>query len=287
MPATLTDDGTLPIIAEVCEWIRTNLDSPLSLRELGERARMSPAHLQRLFRRIVGVSPRQFADACRLDRLKDGLKDGESVTRAMVLAGYGSSSRLYERAADQLGMTPRQYRSGGPAVRIRFAIAPCNLGRLLLAATEKGICAVTLGDTDEDLLEFLASEFPGSTRQCDEAGLSTWLTEILRHLNGQEPHLDLPLDVRATAFQRRVWEELRRIPYGETRSYREVAAAIGAPRAVRAVARACATNPASIVIPCHRVVGSDGKLTGYRWGVARKKALLERERKEGSVTSQS
>ncbi|HXD89154.1 MAG TPA: methylated-DNA--[protein]-cysteine S-methyltransferase [Urbifossiella sp.] len=272
------DDAAVPIIAEVCRFIEEQLDSPQSLAALGKRAGMSAAHLQRIFKRIVGVSPRQYADARRLERLKGELKGGRSVTRALVGAGYGSTSRLYEKAAGQLGMTPKQYQNGGPAAVIRFATAACDLGRVLLAATERGICALSLGDTDRDLQTFLVAEFPAAERRRDDAGLRLWLEELLRHLAGDRPHLDLPLDVRATAFQRKVWEELRRIPYGETRTYKEVAEALGQPRAVRAVARACATNPASVVIPCHRVVGAGGQLTGYRWGVDRKKKLIAQER---------
>jgi AraC family transcriptional regulator, regulatory protein of adaptative response / methylated-DNA-[protein]-cysteine methyltransferase len=270
-----SDDESVPIINEVCSFIRENLDGWMSLATLGQKAGMSAAHLQRVFKRIVGVIPRQYADACRLDRLKGHLKEGRTVTHALIGAGYGSTSRLYENAAGQLGMTPRQYQHGGPTLRIRYAIAPCDFGRVLVAATDRGICAVSLADTEMELAAFLAAEFTLAERNRDDDGLAVWLNELLKHLAGQQPHLDLPLDVRATAFQRKVWEELRRIPYGETRSYRDVAAALGTPRAV---ARACATNPACLVIPCHRVVGSDGKLTGYRWGVDRKRKLLETER---------
>jgi AraC family transcriptional regulator of adaptative response/methylated-DNA-[protein]-cysteine methyltransferase len=277
----MPDDGTVPIIAEVCDFIRANPESSLTLTALGKRAGMSPAHFQRVFKRVVGVSPRQFADACRLDRLKAGLKGGTTVTTAMVAAGYGSSSRLYERAAEQLGMTPREYQKGAPAVVIRYTTAECDLGRVLLAATDRGVCVVSLADTEMKVTAFLIKEYPAAVLKRDEAGLADWLSNLLRHLAGYEPHLDLPLDVRATAFQRRVWEELRRIPYGETRSYKQVAEAIGAPKAVRAVARACATNPAVLVIPCHRVIGSDGSLTGFGCGIARKKKLLEREKSEG------
>jgi AraC family transcriptional regulator of adaptative response/methylated-DNA-[protein]-cysteine methyltransferase len=241
---------------------------------------LSPGHLQRVFKRVVGISPRQFADACRLKRLKTGLKEGESVTTALFAAGYGSSSRLYEKAAGQLGMTPGEYRKGGQQTTIRYTTAPTALGWVILAATEKGVCAISLGDTEAELAVFLETEFPGATRQRDEAGLAEWLAELLHRLTGQLPHRELPLDVRATAFQRRVWEELARIPRGETRTYRQVAAAIGQPTATRAVARACATNPVSIVIPCHRVIGSDGALRGYRWGLARKQKLLASEKKE-------
>ena len=271
---------TVSLVADVCDFIRANLESPLTLAALGRQAGLSPAHLQRVFKQVVGVSPRQFADACRLDRLKAGLKGGQTVTTALIGAGYGSSSRLYERAAGQLGMTPRQYQHGGPRQAVRYATAECDLGRVLLAATDRGVCGLSLADTDADLEAFLRSEFPAADLRRDDAGLGDWLAGLVRHLAGQQPHLELPLDVRATAFQRRVWEELRKIPYGQTRTYKEVAEAIGKPTAVRAVARACATNPVSVVIPCHRVVGSTGSLTGYRWGVARKRKLLEREREQ-------
>ena len=196
----------------------------------------------------------------------------------MIRAVYGSASRLYEKAAGQLGMTPGEYRGGAPSLTIRFATAKCDLGRVLLAATDRGVCAVFLADTDAELKAALDEEFPRAEVTRDDSSLKQWLTELIHHIAGERPDLNLPLDVQATAFQRKVWEELRRIPYGETRSYAAVAAALGAPKSVRAVARACATNPASLVIPCHRVVGSDGKLTGYRWGVQRKKRLLDRER---------
>ena len=278
-----TDADTVPLIAEACDLIRAHPDRRHTLAALARRAGMSPGHLQRVFKRVVGVSPRQFADACRLDHLKNGLKDGDAVTAALVAAGYGSSSRLYERAGGQLGMTPGQYRRGGPAA-IRFATAACDLGRVLLAATDRGVCAVFLGDTDVELAEELTAEFPAASVTRAEAELKEWLTLLLRQIGGGTPHPALPLDVRATAFQRRVWEELRRIPPGETRTYQQVAASIGRPTAARAVARACATNPVSVVVPCHRVVGSSGSLTGYRWGLARKKKLLDAERQTPNPT---
>lgn len=277
MPLKAANADAVSLIESVCDFIRENLETPLTLAALGQHAGLSPAHLQRVFKRIVGVSPRQFADACRLDKLKSDLKEGNDVTTAMIQAGYGSSSRLYERAAGQLGMTPKHYQHGGPSVRIRFAFAPSELGTVLLAATDRGICALSLGDEREDLLTFLNEEFPHAELCEDADGLGQWLTAIVAHLAGEQPHLDLPLDVQATAFQRRVWEELRRIPYGETRTYQQIAEAIGNKSAVRAVARACATNPASIVIPCHRVVGTDGKMHGYRWGTQRKQDLIKKE----------
>lgn len=279
MPTAAPDADTVSLIADLCDHIRANLETPLTLAALGRQAGMSPAHLQRVFKRVVGVSPRQFADACRLDRLKTKLKGGDSVTLAMTAVGYGSSSRLYERASDQLGMTPGQYSKGGP-VAIRFTTAKCPVGRVILAATGKGICWLSFGDTDKQMETALREEFPKATVSRDASGLKPWMDELTRHFAGEQPHLDLPLDVRATAFQRRVWDALLAIPYGETRSYKQVAEAIGAPTAVRAVARACATNPVAVVVPCHRVIGTDGKLHGYAGGLHRKKKLLEGEKRK-------
>ena len=279
MPTAAPDADTVSLVADLCDYIRAHLDSPLTLAALGRQAGMSPAHLQRVFTRIVGVSPRRFADACRLDRLKSKLKGGDTVTTAMTAAGYGSSSRLYERATDQLGMTPGQYQKGGP-VAIRFTTAKCPVGRVILAATAKGICWLSFGDTDKGMETALRAEFPKATVSRADAGLKPWMDELARHFAGEQPHLDLPLDVRATAFQRRVWDALLAIPSGETRSYKQVAEAIGAPTAVRAVARACATNPVAVVVPCHRVIGTDGKLHGYAGGLHRKKKLLEGEKRK-------
>lgn len=274
------DADTVSLIADVCDFIRNNPDVAHTLTTLGRQAGLSPAHLQRVFKRVVGVSPRQFADACRLARLKSGLKGGDSVTTALISAGYGSSSRLYEKAAGQFGMTPGEYRNGGSHATIRYTTAKCYLGRVLLGATDKGICTISLADTDAGLIDVLHKEFPAATISRDDEGLATWLAELLAHLAGSVPHPDLPLDIRGTAFQRRVWEELRRIPYGETRSYSELARAIGKPSASRAVARACATNPAAVVIPCHRVIGSNGSLCGYAFGLDRKRKLLAKEQKK-------
>jgi AraC family transcriptional regulator of adaptative response/methylated-DNA-[protein]-cysteine methyltransferase len=268
------------LMQELCRYIETHLESPLTLAALSKQAGLSPAHLQRVFKRIIGLSPRQYADACRLGKLKARLKERSAVVNAMVEAGYGSSSRLYERAASQLGMTPATYRNGAPAVRIRYTVTDCPLGRLLLAATERGVCALSLGSQDRPLEEFLSGEYPSATIERDDQSLQPFVAEIVRHLAGQQPHLDLPIDVQATAFQWRVWQELQAIPYGSTRSYAEIARRIKQPKAVRAVARACATNPVAVVIPCHRVVRSDGGLGGYRWGIERKEKLLEQEKKQ-------
>ncbi len=265
------------LVRRVCERIDSNLEEPLKLQALSALLGTSPFHLQRTFKRLMGISPREYADARRMHRFKAHLREGKELTDAMYEAGYGSSSRLYERAASQLGMTPATYRKGGRGMTIGYTVANCPLGRVLVAATERGVCMVSLGDADAVLEAALVSEYPNAEIHRDAPELSKWVKAILSNLNGHERRLDLPLDVEATAFQRRVWQELRHIPYGRTRSYTEVARAIGRPRAVRAVARACATNPVSIVVPCHRVVREDGSLAGYRWGLERKQTLLKNE----------
>ena len=271
-------DPRLDIVQQACHYIDQHRDDRLSLMDLGRRVGVSPHRLLRTFKQIVGITPREYADARRLDRLKGRLREGESVTRALYDAGYGSSSRLYERARDRLGMTPGVYRRGGQGMRIEYAIADCALGRLLVAATERGVCAVYFADTDRALEAALSREYPAAEIHRGEHGAARWIGAILRHLEGKQPHLDLPTDVKATAFQQRVWQQLQAIPYGETRTYREIAEHIGTPRAARAVGRACATNPVSVVVPCHRAVREDGGLGGYRWGITRKERLLAHER---------
>lgn len=265
-------------VKAICRFIELHLDEPLTLERLGKEFHQSPFHLQRRFRAALGITPREYADSCRLRMLKRNLQAGDSVTRAMYDAGYGSSSRLYERTASQLGMTPDKYRRGAIAATIRYACADSPLGRMLVAATELGICSIQFGRTDAELLEGLKREFPFAMRKADEGGLQPWIEALLSHMRGKDLDSALPLDIRATAFQRRVWRYLQSIPFGETRSYRQVAKAIGRPSACRAVARACATNPVAVAIPCHRVVREDGSMGGYRWGMERKKALLEMER---------
>src|SRR5438093_2648387 len=255
----------------------SNVDGHPSLTTLAARLGGSPYHLQRNFKRLVGVTPREYADACRLRKVKRQLRRGSDVTSAMFEAGYGSSSRFYERAAPKLGMSPSTYRKGGAGMSIRYTIVDSPLGRLLVAATPRGVCAVAMAAADAELERALASEYPAATIATDEGALAKWTTRILAHLAGRRPRLDLPLDVQATSFQWQVWKALGAIPYGETRSYADVAKAIGRPTAVRAVARACATNPVALVIPCHRVVPTGDGLGGYRWGVARKKKLLSSE----------
>jgi AraC family transcriptional regulator of adaptative response/methylated-DNA-[protein]-cysteine methyltransferase len=276
---TAKPESQVELVRRACRYIEQSLDSPPNLAALSAQVHLSPYHLQRVFKRIMGITPRQYAEACRLGRLKAQLKDGEPVTRALYDVGYGSSSRLYERAPSQLGMTPTAYRRGGPGMHINYTIVDGPLGRLLVAATAKGVCAVSLGDNDTMLESALFSEYPAAeiTRDGDGVNLSQWVNALMSHLNGQQPHIDLPLDVQATAFQWRVWQELQAIPYGSTRSYSQIAQALGQPKATRAVARACATNPVPLVIPCHRVVRENGTLGGYRWGLERKQQLLAQE----------
>ena len=224
------------------------------------------------------MTPREYAEACRLRKVKGTLRQAGDITGAMLDAGYGSSSRFYERAVPKLGMAPSVYRRGGAGMTIGYTIvdsANASLGRLLVAATSRGVCAVAMGSSDTELTRALSREYPAAAIAPDAGALAQWTNAILAHLAGREPRLDLPLDVQATAFQWQVWQALAAIPYGETRTYAEVAASIGKPRAVRAVARACATNPVALAIPCHRVVPAAGGEGGYRWGAARKKALLE------------
>jgi AraC family transcriptional regulator, regulatory protein of adaptative response / methylated-DNA-[protein]-cysteine methyltransferase len=266
-------------VRDLCRYIEAHLDERLTLPRLAARLGMSPFALHRAFKRVLGVTPREYADAQRIERLKASLAGGKDVTTALYEAGYSSSSRLYERAARRLGMTPAVYRRGGPGMQIRYSISSCPLGRMLVAATDRGVCAVCLGPSDQALRQALAREYPRAEIRNGRAGLLGYVRALLRHLHGSAMELHLPLDVRATAFQQRVWSALCRIPYGATRTYGQVARSIGRPRAVRAVARACATNPTCIVVPCHRVVRSDGGLGGYRWGIERKQALLEGEKR--------
>ncbi len=274
-------DPELARIREICSFIEARLedglDGPPTLADIAEHVGISPHHLQRRFKRLLGVSPAQYADALRLGRLKSLLKAGDDVTGALYEAGYGAASRLYERAPGELGMTPASYARGGKGARMAFAIAASPLGQLLVAATERGIAFLALGDADAALEAELRAEFPQAEIHRDDVVLGDWVDQVIRHLEGDLPHLELPLDVRATAFQRRVWAELLKIPAGTTRTYSEIAGRLGNPKAQRAVGRACATNPVSIAIPCHRAIREDGGLGGYRWGLQRKRALLDAE----------
>jgi AraC family transcriptional regulator of adaptative response/methylated-DNA-[protein]-cysteine methyltransferase len=276
-PKSLSGNPQSDAVKAICRFIEQHLDEPLTLGRLGEEFHQSPFHLQRRFKSVLGITPREYADACRLRLLKRNLQAGDSVTRALYDAGYGSSSRLYERTASQLGMTPDKYRRGAIAASIRYACAESPLGRMLIAATDRGICSIQFARTDGELLEGLRREFPFAARKSDDAGLQSWAAALLQQMHGRKLDSSLPLDIRSTAFQRRVWTYLQSIPFGETKSYSQVAKAIRQPAATRAVARACATNPVAIAIPCHRVVREDGTMGGYRWGIERKKALLELE----------
>ena len=265
-------------VKAACAYIDEREGQGVTLADLAGEVGLSPWHLQRLFKKAMGVSPRDYADALRARRFRDELKRGESVAGATYGAGYGSSSRVYEDARSHLGMTPASYAKGGKGARIAYAIVESPLGRLLVAATAKGVCFLALGDEDADLARNLRKEFPEAEEiLADEAAIAPALEVLLSHLAGETPHLGLPLDVRATAFQRRVWQELLAIPYGETRTYSQIAERLGVPKGQRAVGRACATNPVSILIPCHRAQRQNGSLAGYRWGVDRKRALLELE----------
>jgi len=265
------------MVIRACRRIEETTGDSISLSSLSAELRVSPYYLQRTFKSITGVTPRQYAAARRLGQFKAQIKKGEALTNAIYGAGYGSSSRLYEKAPEQLGMTPATYARGGRGMKITYTIADSPLGRLLVAQTERGICAVNLGETDAELERLLADEYPHAGLRRDESGSGEVIEQLVKHLRGDERQLDLPLDVQATAFQLRVWEELRRIPYGQTRSYREVAVSLGQPTATRAVARARATNPVALVTPCHRIVREDGSLGGYRWGIERKAKLLAQE----------
>ena len=254
-----------------------NSESTLTLAALSKRVGISAFHLQRLFKRATGLSPREYQVARRTQQLKSRLRSGADVTTSLYDAGYGSPSRLYEVADQQLGMTPATYGKGGSGERIAFTVADSVLGKMLLAATRRGICAVRFGDNAKVLERDLRNEFHAAEIYRDDNGLGGFVDTILSALSQQKTLLDLPLDIRATAFQQKVWNALRQIPAGETRSYSEVARVIGEPLATRAVARACASNPVALVIPCHRVVREDGTLSGYRWGVQRKEELLRGE----------
>ena len=286
-PKSLTGNPQADRVKEICRYIEQHLDEPVTLNQLSKIFHQSPFHLQRRFKAVLGITPRAYADSCRLRLLKRNLQAGDNVTRAMYDAGYGSSSRLYERTASQLGMTPDKYRRGAIAASLRYTCVDSPLGRMLIAATDRGVCSIQFAGSDDELLEGLKHEFPFAQRKRDDGGLASWVGTLLQQM--REPHSDgsmsLPLDIRATAFQRRVWAHLQSIPFGATESYSKVAKAIGQPRATRAVARACATNPVAVAIPCHRVVREDGDMGGYRWGIERKEALLRME-KEGQHVEQ-
>lgn len=270
-----TIDPQVELVQRACRFL--DASESVKLADLAAHVGVSAFHLQRTFKRIMGVSPHKYLTARRFGNFKNLVREGEPVTQALYDSGFNSSSRLYEHASLELGMTPATYGRGGRGTTINYTIVESPFGRLLVALTERGVCAVRMGDTDVELEQDLRTEFSAATLRRDDEALRGPVDKILNHLTAKEPQLDLPLDIRATAFQRQVWEQLRAIPYGQTVSYGAVAKALGKPGAVRAVGRACATNPVALVIPCHRVVREDQSLGGYRWGLDRKKQLLAHE----------
>jgi AraC family transcriptional regulator of adaptative response/methylated-DNA-[protein]-cysteine methyltransferase len=266
----------------VCRYIEEHPGAPVRLLDLARESGLSPYHLQRGFKRTVGVTPKQYLDSVRMRKFKRILKEGDNVTGAIYEAGYGSSSRVYEKADTRLGMTPMEYRAGGRGVEITYAAAETPVGLMMVGATDRGLCFVQFGDSAADLLEELKSEYPEArfTAIADPApeAFRDWMAALNQYLRGESVDARLPLHVRGTAFQMKVWKYLQSIPYGSVRSYAEVAEGIGEPSAVRAVARACASNRVALAIPCHRVIRGTGELGGYRWGLERKRTILDLER---------
>jgi AraC family transcriptional regulator of adaptative response/methylated-DNA-[protein]-cysteine methyltransferase len=263
-------------MTEACRLIETSESAP-DLATLAQRADLSPFHFHRVFKAIVGVTPKQYANAQRSGRVRKQLQSGATVTEAIFDAGYNSNARFYEKSGQILGMKPASFRAGGANAQIRFAVGECSLGSILVAQSERGICAITLGDDADALTRDLQDRFPNAELLGGDARFEQLVSRVVGFVEAPDTGLDLPLDIRGTAFQQRVWQALREIPVGTTASYMEIAKRIGAPQAVRAVAGACAANALAVAIPCHRVVKQDGALSGYRWGVERKRALLARE----------
>jgi len=275
-PQSETSNPQTEIVLRAAEILER--EEQISLEDLSAQLNLSAAHLQKIFKEIIGVSPKKFAEIKRLEKFKNEIKKGSDVTNAMYESGFGSSSRLYENISEKLGMTPKIYAKKGKNMTINYTITDCNLGKLLVARTAKGVCAVTFGDDEKTLKENLLNEYENAEIAENNLNLKDYVAAILANLAGKNKTLDLPLDLQATAFQMRVWEALRKIPYGETVSYSAVAETLGNKNAVRAVATACASNRVALVIPCHRVVGKSGDLSGYRWGVERKRQILEKEK---------
>ena len=262
-------------IARACQLLEQ--ESPLTLDELAQQVAMSPYHLHRLFKATTGMTPKAWQQSWRARRLRDALAKGVPVTQAILNAGFPDSSSYYRKADQALGMTAKQFRKGGDNVSVRYTLADCALGRCLVAESERGICAILLGDDDATLVADLHALFPAAQDVPADANFQQRVREVIVAINSRDAPLSLPLDIRGTAFQQQVWQALRTIPCGETVSYQQLASAIGKPKAVRAVASACGANKLAIVIPCHRVIRGDGALSGYRWGIARKAQLLQRE----------
>ncbi|QIT55750.1 bifunctional DNA-binding transcriptional regulator/O6-methylguanine-DNA methyltransferase Ada [Aquisalimonas sp. 2447] len=278
MSSTFTPAQT-DVVTRICRYIEAS-EQPPRLAELAAEVGWSPWHLQRTFKAVTGLTPRAYAAGCRSETVRRALSESASVTDAIYHAGYSSSGRFYAQADAELGMTPGRYRAGGDGAEIRFAVAECRLGAILVARTDVGICAILLGDDPEALVHELEDRFPAAELVGGDASFEQEVAQVVGFVESPRTGLDLPLDIRGTAFQRRVWEALRAIPPGETVSYSELARRIGAPGSARAVAGACAANALAVAIPCHRVVRNDGGLSGYRWGVDRKRVLLDREARE-------
>jgi AraC family transcriptional regulator of adaptative response/methylated-DNA-[protein]-cysteine methyltransferase len=270
--------GPIALVERATRQLAESREDTVRFGEMARTLGTTPATLRRAFLQVTGLRPRELAEALRLARFKKLLRAGKNIADALYETGYGSSSRVYERSNAQLGMTPSTYRKGGIGMRIGYSIAKSTLGKVLVGATERGVSAVYLGDAEAKLVEELRDEYPRAELVAADDSFERWVREIVQRVEGKPPRVELPLDLQATAFQRRVWQELQRIPAGTTRTYSQVARAVGNPKAVRAVARACATNPVSIVVPCHRVIREDGNLAGYRWGLSRKEQLLAQEK---------
>jgi AraC family transcriptional regulator of adaptative response/methylated-DNA-[protein]-cysteine methyltransferase len=270
--------GPVALVQRAAIRLAESSEEGVRLGALAHTLGTTQATLRRAFLRVTGLKPRELAEALRIKRFKALLRAGKSIADALYETGYGSSSRVYERSNAQLGMTPATYRKGGMGMKIGYTIAKSPLGKVLVAATERGVSAVYLGDAENAMIAELREEYPRAEIAPATDSFQRWVREIVQRIEGKKPQMELPLDLQATAFQRRVWQELQRIPRGRTRTYSQVARSLGQPKAVRAVARACATNPVSIVVPCHRVISEDGTLAGYRWGLSRKERLLAEER---------
>jgi AraC family transcriptional regulator of adaptative response/methylated-DNA-[protein]-cysteine methyltransferase len=276
-------NSQLAKVEAACRFIEENLDSTLSLDQIAGHVGLSPFHFQRLFKKRLGISPRQYQQAQRSGKFRQALHKEARITDAIYEAGYGSSSRAYESGSDQLGMTPTAFRRNGQGVDIHYTIISSHMGKVLIASTERGLCSVRFGESDTALLRELENDFHAANLHRRDSELKSAVAGVKSLLAGMNITADMPLDIQGTAFQQRVWNALRQIPLGQTRSYTEIARSIGQPKAVRAVANACASNPVALVVPCHRVVQANGKLAGYRWGVERKAALLRKEsQKENS-----
>src|SRR5712692_4817601 len=265
------------LVDQICRYIEANLQGKLSLAILSRQVGLSPYHFQRTFKKVLGISPREYVKARRLAKMKRFLRNGETVNNSLYSAGFSSRSRVYENVPGGFGVNPGEFRRGGEGLRIQYSIIDSPLGRLLVAATERGVCGVCIGDSDRFVESSLAEDYPYAILRRSDEAMEEWTSAFAKYFDGEHLPLNLPLDVKATAFQSQVWKIVQSIPFGKTTTYSKIAQELGHPEASRAVARACATNPVALVIPCHRVIGKDGSLRGYRWGIERKHVLLKLE----------